>query len=156
MTQKAIETNVTVKPTRTARKKVYERVRETAIPAGLEEIFKKDDYDLKLVRFLNNGNEDYRYLNRRLTEGYEFVTASEIPDEMKSGLDVIDTKAHSGLVTVGDLCLMKVDKDLRNSRRKFYQDETSRHIQAVNVLNKGFIDNGTSTRVLNREPTFQE
>ena len=64
-----------------------------------------------------------------------------------------------GCVTVGDLCLMKIDSDLRNSRRKFFQDETENHINAVDIHvleKKGFRNLGTRTKVLTREPTFGE
>jgi hypothetical protein len=144
---------------RKPRKKTYERIRESAIPDELVEHFKKDNYDLKLVRFMLQGAEDYRYLYRREREGYEFVQASEIPEKFKAGLSEMDTKSHQGLVTVGDLCLMKIDSDLRNSRRKYFQDETESHINAVDihVLEKrGFRNLGTRTKVLTREPTFQE
>lgn len=144
---------------RAPRKKVYVRVREGEIPAGLIEHFKKDTYDLKLIRFMMQGEEDYRYLYSRELEGYEFVTVSEVPKEYMNGLNPVDTKSHQGLVTMGDLCLMKIDSDLRNSRRKFYQDETDRHVASVDVhiLEKkyGLINQGTRSKVLTREPTFQ-
>ncbi len=151
------ETSVSV--TRKPRKKIYERVRESAIPEDLVEHFKKDNYDLKLVRYMLHGNEDYRYLYRREREGYEFVQASEIPAKFMNGLAVLDTKSHQGLVTVGDLCLMKIDSDLRNSRRKYFQDETEKHISAVDIHvleKKGFRNLGTRTKILTREPTFGE
>lgn len=145
---------------RTPRKKVYERVREGDIPVELIEHFKEDTYDLKLIRFLMQGEEDYRYLYSREREGYEFVKASEIPKQFMNGLTTVNTKTHQGLVTMGDLCLMKIDSDLRNSRRKFFQDETDRHVASVDihVLEKkyGLINQGTRSKVMMREPAFQE
>lgn len=144
---------------RTPRKKVYERVRETQIPKELKDHFKKDAWDLKLVRWAINGDEDYRYLNRREKEGYIFVTVDEIPQEFLAGMRITDTKSRQGIVTMGDLVLMKVDSDLRNSRRKVYQDLTDHDINAVDVHvleKKGFRNLGTKSKVMMREPTFGE
>ncbi len=144
---------------RPQRKKVYERIRESQIPEELVEHFKRDNYDLKLVRWSLNGEEDYRYLNRREREGYEFVSPEEIPQEFMRSMRVLDTKTQLGLVTVGDLCLMKVDSDLRNSRRKAYQEDTDREVNAVDVHvleKKGFRNLGTKSKVYMKEPTFQD
>lgn len=161
MTKEPTKTEVAATETRgrTARKKVYQKVRETAIPAELIEHFKKDNYDLKLVRWSINGDEDYRYLARRENEGYEFVTESELPKSFMNSVRIMQTKSHPGLVTVGDLCLMKIDSDLRNSRRQHYQSETDREVASVDVHvleKKGFRNLGSRSKVMMREPTFQE
>lgn len=165
MTKKTeIETGVKTaeadgKRTRTTRKKVYERVRETALPAELHAHFKGDDYDLKLVRWSINGQEDYRYLNRRIQEGYEFVTADELPDWFKGATTMIDTRTRQGLVITGDLCLMKVDSDLRNSRRKLYQGLADKEVASVDIHvleKKGLRNLGTKDTILRREPKFQD
>lgn len=142
---------------RSARKKTYERPRESALPQELIDHFKKDDYELKLVRWASQGVEDYRYLNRREREGYEFVTASEIPPELMKGLITLDTKTKAGLIIVGDLCLMKIDKDLRQSRRDAYASVTDREVESVDIHvleKKGFKNLGTKSRVMMREPKF--
>lgn len=144
---------------RVARKKVYERVRESTLPEALVEHFKRDNYDIKAVRWAIHGEEDYRYLNRREKEGYEFVTEQEIPRHMLSGLRSMNTKSRQGLITMGDLCLMKIDCDLRNSRRAAYQEDTDREMESVDIHvleKKGFKNLGTKSRVMMREPTFQE
>lgn len=144
---------------RTQRKKVYERVRESILPKELHDYFKTDNWDLKLVRWSIEGNEDYRYLNRREKEGYEFVTVDELPDWYKNSVNCIDTRLRKGLVIMGDVCLMKVDTDLRNSRRKVYQDLADQQVQSVDVHvleKKGFRNTGSKTQVVHREPKFQD
>lgn len=144
---------------RKPRKKVYERINESKLPQELIEHFKKQNYDLKTVRWMLHGEEEYRYLNRREREGYEFVESSEIPQNLLQGLRVQNTKSHAGLVTMGDLVLMKIDCDLRNSRRKAFQEDTDREVASVDVHvleKKGFRNLGTKSRVMMREPTFQE
>jgi hypothetical protein len=160
MSKKETEVVATTEKSRTTRKKVYERVRESVIPDELVSHFKKDNWDLKLVRWSLMGEEDYRYLARREREGYEFVTKDELPDWFHKTVRFMDTKARPGLVTIGDLCLMKVDSDLRNSRRQSYQDETDREVEAVDLhvfaQRKGFKNLGTRTKVMMKEPSFQE
>lgn len=153
--------NETVQETkgRLPRKKVYERINQSTLPEELIAHFKKDNYDLKTVRWAQQGDEDYRYLNRREREGYEFVSANEVPQAMLKGLRTIDTKSHAGLLIMGDLCLMKIDCDLRNSRRRSYQQDTDREVASVdvNILEKkGFRNLGTKSKVIYKEPSFQE
>jgi hypothetical protein len=144
---------------RLPRKKVYERINHSELPEDLVAHFKKDNYDLKSVRWASQGDVDYGYLNRREREGYEFVTEQEIPRNLLKGLLTISTKTHAGLLTMGDLCLMKVDCDLRNSRRRYYQANTDKEVAAVdnNLKDKTKFRNfGTSSKVIFKEPSFQE
>lgn len=144
---------------RPKRRKVYERVREAAIPQQIIDLFKKDNYDLKLVRWAINGEEDYRQLSRREQEGYEFVTQQELPQSYLNTLRLTSTQNRQGLVTTGDLCLMKIDSDLRNSRREVYQGVTDAQVNAVNanvLEKKGLRNLGSKSKVYLREPSFQE
>ena len=142
---------------RQKRKKVYERVRETLIPQEIQELFKAQGYELKFIRWAIAGEEDYKYLARREREGYEFVTKSELPVEYLRSLRVTDTRSRTGLVTMGDLCLMKVDTDLRNSRRKYFQEETDAEVASVDIHileKKGFRNLGSRSKVIMKEPSF--
>lgn len=143
---------------RTGRRKVYERVRETDIPQYVKDFFAKDDYELRFIRWSIHGQPDYRYLNVREQEGYEFVKAKELPDEYRRVMREVDTNIGNGLVTNGgDLCLMKIDSDLRRSREAHFDDVATQEIEAVdlNVLNKkGFITKGSKSSVIMREPSF--
>lgn len=144
---------------RKPRKKVYERVKESAIPQELRDHFKLDNYDLRLCRWAINGEEDYRYLSRREKEGYEFVTMLELPEWYKMSVRAIDTKSRKGLITMGDLVLMKIDCDLRISRIADVNAATDEQIASVDVHvleKKGFRNLGTKSKVMLREPSFQE
>lgn len=147
---------------RPRRRKVYERVSETEIPDDVKESFLKDDYELRWVRWAIGGDEDYRYLARREKEGYEFVTQDELPKSFLAGLRLQDTRVRKGLVTSGDLCLMKVDSDLRKSRIDYYSKATDAEVKAADVYTlvkngKGaFRDLGSkSSTDVAKEPRFQ-
>lgn len=142
------------------RKKTYERVRELHIPQELKQYFLADDYELRLERWALNGEEDYRNLYSREREGYEFVTIDEIPEEFRPMFVTVDTRQRKGLITINDLCLMKVDVDLRQARRDFYAQETENEVKASDVYtlfkqNK-FKDLGTKSSISTKEPSFQE
>ena len=146
--------------TRKPRKKVYERIREGSIPDYLIDLFEKDGYALKLIRWSLQGNEDYRYLAKRENEGYEFVTVDELPAQYINSVRVQDVRSRKGLVTLGDLCLMKIDLDLQQSRIEAFQDDAAKELNAVdiNTLKRkhGFVNNGTKTKVMVKAPTFQD
>lgn len=141
------------------RKKVYERPNVADIPEQLVAEFKKDNYDLKLIRWSLEGQEDLSYLSLREGEGYEFVKPEELPSWYLKSVRIMDTRYTKGLITFGDLCLMKIDSDLRKSRMAHYQKSTDRQVDAVdiNVLEKkGFKNLGTRSRIMHKEPSFQD
>ncbi len=147
--------------TRPARRKVYERPSATSIPKSVEEAFAKDGYALRLVRWSLKGEPDYRYLNRREQEGYEFVKLSELPKDYAGQVRIRDTQTTKGLVTNGgDLCLMKIDVELRQSRVDYY-DQQARNEQDsvdIHVLEKRgkLLNTGSKSQVMLREPSFQD
>ena len=142
------------------RRKVYQPVVETKIPQDVQDAFRGEGYELRLIRWSITGKEDYRNLHRRVQEGYEFVTAKELKDlapHFASTLKSQSTSIAKGILTIGDNCLMKVDIDLRDSRREYFKKKTHQEVQAVdiNVLGKkhGLIDGGSKSQVITREPT---
>ena len=145
---------------RAKRRKVYERVSETVIPDEVHEHFKKEGYDLRLVRYVIRGVEEYSRLSRREREGYEFVTKKELPDFYKKVVREVNSSIAKGMVTINDLVLMKIDTDLRNSRRDYFRKLTDDQINAVNInvlKSKGFRDTGTKSKLITRrEPTFDD
>lgn len=158
--EKAPEIAATEEPRgRKPRKKVYQRAQETLTPDWLDAHFAKDDYELKWVRWAVQGNEDFKNLNYRLNEGFEFVTKDELPERFKGSYQIADSKSHPGLITVGDLCLMKIDKDLRKSMREYYDAVTAREVDAVSLRvleKKGFRNLGSKNQTVHKEPKFQD
>ena len=144
---------------RPARKKTYERVVATQLPKHVIESFAQDGYELRWIRFLINGQEDYKNLHNREQEGYEFVTADELPNDYLSAVRIYDGKSRQGLVTSGDVCLVKVDADLRKSRNAYFKQQTDYEVQAADIFNlskKGFKDLGSkSSSSIGKEPSFQ-
>lgn len=146
-----------VRPTR---KKVYEQIVSSKIPQDVIDLFAKDDYEVRWVRLKLGGEEDLSNLGRREREGYEFVTADELPENFLNSLKIYDGKTRQGLITSGDLVLMKVDTELRKSREEFFKTKTDKEVDAANIWNtsrkRGLIDTGSKSSVsVGKEPTFQ-
>lgn len=156
------EKEVAVAETKTARaprKKVYERTVEAKIPDYLVKKFKKDNYDLRLIRWIVQGEEDYRNLSIAEKEGYEYVKVDEVPEEFLTTVKVRDSAGRKGLITLGDLVLMKMDSDLRKSRTEAYEQDARDQLASVDVHvleKKGLLNTGSRSRVMYKEPTFQE
>ncbi len=133
---------------------------ETEIPDVVRQIFYKDNYYLSFIRWSLEGEEDYRYLSARENEGFEFVKSSELPQDYLKSLRVMDTRARKGMIVSGDVCLMKIDCDLLQSRKEYYEQLTKDQSDAVdiNVISKrkGFKNLGSKSKVTHREPTFQD
>lgn len=156
-----VEEEISTGRKRTPRRKTYERHKESEIPQYVIEHFKKDDYDLRFVRWSILGEPDYRYLSRMEQEGFEFVTKDELPDEYVRTLRVRDSDMTKGMLTNGgDLVLMKIDSDLRKDRQKYFEERSRRELDSVdiNVIEKrGNLRNvGSRSKVMLREPSFQE
>jgi len=146
--------------TRAKRKRVYERPMEQDIPDHVRNKFLKDEYALKFIRWSIHGEEDYKYLASRVNEGYEFVSADEIPSDYLMSLRVMDTRSRKGMVTSGDCVLMKIDVELQRSRAEYYENLTNEQNNAVDInvvaRKKGLKNLGSKSKVTLREPTFQD
>ena len=142
---------------RQKRRKIYERVRTTDIPNYVRQHFLKNDYDVRWIRWSVHGEPDFRYLAMKEQEGYEFVHKDEVPKEYLRTLRVKDSSITTGLLTNGyDLCLMKIDVDLKKSRKEHFENETKYQLDSVNMnVKRGGIINNSRTRTTYREPTFQ-
>lgn len=159
-TETTVKTNrKTEQQARPARKKTYERIIETDIPQHVLALFAKDGYALRWIRHRLDGEDDLRNLSRREREGYEFVTADELPEDFLASVRIYDGKSRQGLVTSGDTCLVKVDMELQQSRKDFYKQQTDAEVKAADVYNitkKGFRDLGSKSSVsVGKEPSFQ-
>lgn len=159
--EKALFEQGATRGSRPERKKTYERVRRTQIPEELQDHFRKTGYEVRPIRYMVTGVEELSYLATRENEGYEFVTVQELPEWFLKSIRQVDTKTRQGLVTIGDTCLMKIDIDLRNSRRDFFADVTRQENDAVDEFTSGkkagFRNIGSKKQtIVNREPTYRD
>lgn len=141
------------------RKKTYVRRDASEVPEYVQDHFRKKGYEVRFVRHKLAGGDDYRNLAKREQEGYEFVTSSEVPKEYMDTLRIDELRDRKDIVTQGDLCLMKVDVDLREDRRRYYENITAGQLSAVdanNLRKKGLDINQTRSKTVMREPSFRD
>jgi hypothetical protein len=95
------------------------------IPPQVMKIFNDKGYHLRWVRVTLDNNDDYKNVARRRREGYEPVTISELPEDVR---DLFETKSfgpgaakYSNIAMVGDLALFKVTLGKAKARTRYYE-----------------------------------
>jgi|TARA_R100001530_G_scaffold32679_2_gene25671 hypothetical protein len=78
------------------------------IPKTLEDSFKDQGYNLGWLRIYLQGNEDYKAVGQKINEGWEFVTADEVPEMTKGyGYSKAGDRFDNCIVR-GDVALAKI------------------------------------------------
>ena len=82
------------------------------IPSSLMENYKGQGYHLGWLRIYLKGNEDYKAVGQKMNEGWEFVTADEVP-EMTTGYGYSKTEDRfENCIIRGDVALAKIPFDI--------------------------------------------
>jgi hypothetical protein len=142
---------------RVKRKVKYEEQKATDIPKEVQDLFLKDGWALRFLRYYLNGEPDYKYLSQREREGFDFVQLDELPEWYQSAFTVEDDRKRKGLLVSGDVVLARAPVELIEDRRRHINNKTTAIVNAVdvNVLQrKGFVDLGSRSTINNREPEF--
>ena len=131
------------------------------IPAEVENRFNSEGMTLGWLRITLKGQEDYKYIGKKMQEGWEFVASDEVP-EMGSTSVVRDEGRYSGAVCRGDIALGKIPTGMFEARNAYYRDKSDKLMDAVNSqLMRGNnsrmpISNSSKTQtVRGRTPRFQ-
>jgi hypothetical protein len=78
------------------------------IPSSLMENYKSQGYHLGWLRIYLKGNEDYKAVGQKMNEGWEFVTADEVPEMTKGyGYSKAGDRFDNCIVR-GDVALAKI------------------------------------------------
>ena len=78
------------------------------------------------------GNQDTGNVSKKLREGWEFVRAEEIENQLGShDYPVIRSGTYQGLIGVGGLVLARIPEEIVESRKKYFRDKTSDQMKAV-------------------------
>ena len=88
------------------------------IPKTLEDSFKDQGYNLGWLRIYLQGNEDYKAVGQKINEGWEFVTADEVP-EMTTGYGYSKTEDRfENCIIRGDVALAKIPFDIWTRKKE--------------------------------------
>ena len=79
------------------------------------------------VGFMDTGN-----VSKKLREGWEFVRAEEIKNELGDhDYPVIQQGQYQGLIGVGGLVLARIPEEVVEERKKYFRNKTSDQVKAV-------------------------
>ena len=78
------------------------------------------------------GNQDTGNVSKKLREGWEFVRAEEIENQLGShAYPVIRSGTYQGLIGVGGLVLARIPEEIVESRKEYFRNKTSDQMKAV-------------------------
>ena len=131
------------------------------IPVAIVNRFKDEGMTLGWLRITLKGQDDFKYIGKKMQEGWEFVASDEVP-EMGSTSVVRDEGRYSGAVCRGDIALGKIPTKIFKARGEYYKGKSDQLMDAVNSqLMRGNnsrmpISNSSKTQtVRGRTPRFQ-
>ena len=114
------------------------------------------------LRITLKGQEDYKYIGKKLQEGWEFVSKDEVP-ELGATSVVRDEGRYAGAICRGDIALGKIPTRIYKARSEHYRKKSDQLMDAVNSqLMRGNnsrmpISNTSKTQTIKgRTPRFQE
>ncbi len=117
---------------KTTRKSRASETRKTTWtpPNALDAPEAPDGYKYRWLRYELVGEDHSRNVYERTRQGYELVRPEEL-DGFE--VDVMKEGKHEGVVRSGDLILAKVPNEIHEARTEFYENQTDRLQQAVDM-----------------------
>ena len=109
-----------------ARRKPWQPARMLETPPAPE------GYQYRWIRSEYVGVEDRNNVSARMREGWEFVRAEEIKNQLgDNDYPVISEGKYQGLIGVGGLVLARIPEEIIEQRKKYFSNITSDQMKAV-------------------------
>ena len=84
------------------------------------------------IRTETMGQEDTGNVSKKLREGWEFVRAEEIKNQIgEHDYPVISDGKYQGLIGVGGLVLARIPEEIVEQRKNYFQNKTKNQQEAV-------------------------
>ena len=84
------------------------------------------------IRTETMGQQDTGNVSKKLREGWEFVRAEEIKNQIGDhGYPTISDGKYQGLIGVGGLVLARIPEEIIEQRSAYYKNKTKGQIEAV-------------------------
>jgi hypothetical protein len=135
----------------------YERRLKSQIPKEILNHFEKQGLGVRYKVYRLANVEQSSSISELLRDGWEFVKAKELPEEFRNYYDVEEFRGREEMLVAHDLVLMKHTLEYLESEKQYYADLAKRDLESVNLnvlQKKGFITEGSSSRVEMSEPDF--
>ena len=126
-------TKSTVKKTsRASQEKKDIRKKSWTPPSSLDAPPAPQGYCHRWIRVESIGFTDAANVSKKLREGWEFVRAEEVQNEIGDhDYPIIHEGKHQGLIGVGGLVLARIPEEIVEQRKKYFRDITSDQVKAV-------------------------
>jgi hypothetical protein len=109
---------------------VYSQPEDVAFPQEAIDRFANEGYSLRWVRYSIGGEEDKKNIFMHTKEHGTFVGIDEIP-ELTNLSTIQDLSTSKGVITVGDVAVMKFPLRARAARKKFFEDKAKAQMDGV-------------------------
>ena len=101
-------------------------------PSSLDAPPAPNGYKHRWIRTETMGQDDTANVSKRRREGWEFVRAEEIKNQIgEHDYPVISEGKFQGLIGVGGLVLARIPKEIVEQRKNYFKDKTSDQMKAV-------------------------
>ena len=101
------------------------------IPETVTNRFRSEGMALRWIRINLRGKDDNTNVGKRVQEGWQFVDINEVPEIQHTSF-VRDEGRYTGAVCRGDLALAKMPLAKAENRQKYYEEQSSNMVDAVN------------------------
>ena len=101
-------------------------------PSSLDAPPAPNGYKHRWIRPETMGQDDTANVSKRRREGWEFVRAEEIKNQIgEHDYPVISEGKFQGLIGVGGLVLARIPEEIVEQRKNYFKDKTSDQMKAV-------------------------
>ena len=101
-------------------------------PSRLEAPKAPEGYRQRWIRTNIRGEEDQMNVHAKLREGWEFVRAEEIKNQLGDhDYPVVREGQYQGVIGVGGLVLARIPEEVVEQRRKYFENITADQVKSV-------------------------
>ena len=134
-------------------------------PSSLDAPPAPNGYKHRWIRTETMGQDDTANVSKRRREGWEFVRAEEIKNQIgEHDYPVISEGKFQGLIGVGGLVLARIPEEIVEQRNAYYESKTAEQIQGVDndlmresnpkmPLKRGDMERNTKVEFGSRNPS---
>ena len=101
-------------------------------PSSLDAPPAPNGYKHRWIRTETMGQDDTANVSKRQREGWEFVRAEEIKNQIgEHDYPIISDGKYQGLIGVGGLVLARIPEEIVEQRKNYFKERTSDQMKAV-------------------------
>jgi hypothetical protein len=124
--------NIVKKTSRASQEKKDIRNKPWSPPSSLDAPPAPQGYCHRWIRVESVGFMDSGNVSKKLREGWEFVRAEEVTNEIGDhDYPVIHEGKHQGLIGVGGLVLARIPEEIVEQRKQYFRGITADQVKAV-------------------------